>query len=437
MQNSLHTPYFEYWDEAPHDWPKLLGRLVESGSSEIVVPILWGVHEVTPGMRDFSKQSKLRIERMFSAAQTVGATLKILLGFPPHSLAFPHWIPETEDFELVPSVLWRGEPPYFSLLKVPSPRSNQLKRNFFSFIEEVCSIASLYLSPGGPIKEIELDLFPLKFSQNVYRGSDFGSYLERRYGDVAVVNKRFQTLFKTMSSIATPTGSKLIESKRPWLFAFDFLAAREQIVIDYFEEFLNSAIPDNIKKQIKLRSGSGGTQNRVNKSATVYFESTLIEFGQAGGISPLMIGGQLSSIANQAFQWSQIVAESSRAVGMTLLPLSTGSEAPEQRAAMGIVFCGKYLSKKATEMLLKALGDGSLLFFPMGLPQFDENLDSNDFALQKSKQVTRFSGVDWFCSNQGSGRVFFPVQSNVFSSSKTVSDWIKNFEKIDLVSNNG
>ena len=437
MLNSLCTTQLEYWDEAPHDWQKLISQQLQNGRHQIQVPILWGVHETTPGMRDFSKQSKLRIERLFSAAQASGVSIKLILGFPPHPLTFPDWVKETERFEWVPRAIWRGEPPYFSMSKVPSPRSQKLKAHFFSFLEELTSIASLYLSPGGPINEVEFCLHPVQFSQAICDGPEYVNYLQRRYPDVSTFNKRFQTLFKTLSSLATPTGSKLAESKRPWMFAFDYAWVREQIVIEYFRDLLDCKIPENIKKIIKLNTDSPNALNRGNEAAVVYFESTLIQMDQFNGMSPLMIGGQTSPSAVQAFQWAQLVSESCQESGLDLLPLSLQTKTSTSSYTRGMVFCGKYLAKSSCEELQTKLSVGASLFFPMGLPQFDENLESTEFAQVGSKKVLVLGGVEWFCARKGEGQIFFPIQSNAFSCPDLVRDWIKNFGQLELQINNG
>ena len=72
MSLICNRSFFEYWDEAPHDWQRLLQAKADLGDTVITIPILWGVHETSLGIRDFSKQSKLRIEKLLAVAQSVG-----------------------------------------------------------------------------------------------------------------------------------------------------------------------------------------------------------------------------------------------------------------------------------------------------------------------------------------------------------------------------
>lgn len=425
--HNLPTPYFEYWDEAPHDWQSLISQRVEKGESQVIVPILWGVHEPSRGMRDFSKQSKLRIERLFTAAQSAGASIKVVLGLPRHHLSFPSWANEEIEKEWVPNILWEGVPPYFSLTRVPSIQSPKMKEKLSSFLDEISSILSLYLCPGGPIKEVELVLQPLEFAQSIMGDARYLTYLEERYPDILVFNKRFQTHYKSLSSVVAPVGAKFVNSKRPWLSAFDFQWIREKMLNHYFNELLDSAINNSLKNIIKLRRVLNTQNLRFPSDRVVFFESNLVQFESSDLISPLMIQGQTSPATIQAFQWAQMLSEACESCNLEFVSLPSVAGEVDSPHPFAAVFCGKYVSSASGKKLTKKLDDGATLFFPMGVPQYDENLDSLDFVVGGSKKITKLGDVEWFQIPRGAGELFYPAHTGVFSSEETVTRWLANF----------
>ncbi len=430
MPHTLRTSYFEYWDEAPHDWQKLIQERVDQGVAQITVPILWGVHESFPGIRDFSKQSKLRIERFLTLAQSLGVSVRLILGFPSHSQAFPTWVMNESHSEWVPKILWDGTPPYFSLLKVPSPRAQKVKEGFISFFEEVSSIISLYLSPGGPIREIELALQPLELSQSMYEDLNYFKYLEERYPDISVFNKRFQTHYKCLSSVTTSAGAKLIESKRPWLFAYDYQWARAKLVNEYRNEILNSRISDPLKKMIKPFKNSSLEKAPKSKKALVCFERTLIQFESSDLISPLMVQGQLSGSTVVAFQWAQMLAESLRNTSLDFISMPLLEADPVLSHSVMVIICGKYISSKAAKSLQQQLETGGFLFFPLGLPQYDENLDSHEWVLGGSRKTVRMGEIEWFNIQKAKGQIFYPSQISASFSPSNIKCWLRDFSVI-------
>jgi len=435
MQSTSRISFFEYWDESPSDWERLLRDQVALGVSQLSIPILWGIHESAPGIRDFSKQSKLRIEKLLTLAQNVGLSVRLVLGFPAHPQVFPNWAMQEIHREIVPKILWEGEPPYFSVISVPSPKATKIKEGFISFFEEVSAIVSLYLSPGGPIIDAQLFLDPLELSQSISGELGYSKFLERRYPDIDVFNKRFQTHYKNLQAVATPSGAKLIESKRPWLFAYDYRWSRAQWVREYYNELLQSRIPENLKKIIKPKSSGSNESSGHSYKIGVCFESTLIQFENNKVMGPFIVEGLLSSSSVQAFQWANIVQESleKSRVEFVPLPILPGDTLPNYSALT--VMCGKYIPQEACQYLRRQLEQGAQLFFPMGLPQYDENLESLQFFLGGGKTVIELGGFEWFRISKETGSLFYPTQTVSTGSIEGIRSWLREFDQLSQGAN--
>ena len=430
MSLTSRISFFEYWDEAPSDWERLLRDQLALGVTQICVPILWGVHEISPGIRDFSKQSKLRIERLLSLAQTVGLSVRLVLGFPAHPQAFPSWATQESHREIVPKILWDGDPPYFSFISVPSPKAAKIKEGFVSFFEEISAIIALYLSPGGPITEVQLFLEPLELSQSIAGEFGYSKFLEGRYPDINIFNKRFQTHYKNLQAVATPSGAKLIESKRPWLFAYDYRWSRAQWVKEYYNEMIQSRIPESLKNIIKPKTYSFHEDNEQKEQVGVCFESTLIQFEPNKPVGPFIVEGLLSSSCVQAFQWANVVEESleKSSVDFIPLPILPGDTLPNYSALT--VICGRYLPQEACHYLRRQLEKGAKLFFPMGLPQYDENLESLQLFLGIGKTVVKTGKFEWFKVSKENGSIFYPTQTISPDSTDGIRNWLRGFGEL-------
>lgn len=405
------------------------------GVKLVCIPILWGVHETAPGIRDFSKQSKLRIERLLSLAQTVGLSVRLVLGFPAHPQVFPGWALQETHREIVPKILWEGEPPYFSFISVPSPKAPKIKEGFVSFFEEISAIIALYLSPGGPITEVQLFLEPLELSQSIAGELGYSKFLEGRYPDINIFNKRFQTHYKNLQAVATPSGAKLVETKRPWLFAYDYRWSRAQWVKEYYNELVQSRIPESLKKVIKPKTYSSPENIDGKERVGVCFESTLIQFEPNKPMGPFIVEGLLSSSSVQAFQWANIVEESleKSSVDFVPLPILPGETLPNYSALT--VICGKYISQEGCHYLRRQLEQGAKLFFPMGLPQYDENLESLQLFLGVGKTVVKSGEIEWFKISKENGSILYPTQTISPDSIEVVRRWLRGFGQLSQGAN--
>ena len=121
--------------------------------------------------------------------------------------------------------------------------------------------------------------------------------------------------------MATKAGAKLIESKRPWLFAYDYRWSRFRLAEEYLSGLLALKTPEGLQSLILASLKMENLNAQENKKAAVCFESTLIQCDESSGISPFMAEGVLSKSSIQAFQWASVIRESLKDTVVDFIPL--------------------------------------------------------------------------------------------------------------------
>jgi hypothetical protein len=427
MQYNSSKPLFQYWDESPHDWGRLLEEKTRAQTKVIRVPVLWGVHEQVPGIRDFSKQSRFKLEKVLTLAQEHHLQIELILGFPPHPQSFPSWLEGSVVCEKVPGVLWDDSPPYFSMIDVPSPRDPKIRDSYGAFLEEVGSIVSLYIAPDGPITDIFFDLSPLEFSQSLMSAPAYLETLGGRYSDINIFNNRFHTHYKNLAAVISPSGSKIAEAKRPWVFAYDYQWCRKALVEKYFLDLQKLQMPQGFRQVLKMRSVADRSNYQVNDSLALCFESTLVQKGSDEAISPLVLGGQVNHSNAQAFQMAKVTSEICKnlKIKFSLSSQLEGSVEGQLRTHR-VVVTGKYMACGESRILMEHVESGGTIFFPFGLPQLDENLESLGLVAAGIKTPVKILENEWFQVKKGSGYIYFPAKSLVFSRTQDWVLWVKN-----------
>lgn len=427
MQNKSDQSFFQYWDESPNDWGRLLKEKSQTQTKTIKVPVLWGVHEQVPGIRDFSKQSRFKLEKVLTLAQEQSLQIELILGFPPHSLSFPGWLEDSVVLERVPGVLWEDSPPYFSTVEVPSPRDPKIKESYEAFLEEVGSIVSLYIAPDGPVTDIFFDLSPLEFSQSLMSAPAYLETLSRRYPDIDTFNSRFHTHYKSLSAVISSSGSKIAETKRPWVFAYDYQWCRKAMVEKYFLDLQKLQMTQGFRRVFKMRSMADRSGCELQGGLALCFESALVQKGNCEAISPLVLGEQVIHSNAQAFQMAKVTSELCKSLK---LPFFLSSQL-EGLVVAGlrthvIVVTGKYLSSVEGRILMEHVEAGGTIFFPFGLPQFDENLESLGFVAVGMKTPVKILENEWFQVKKGLGHIYFPAKSIAFNRTQDWVRWVEN-----------
>src|SRR5579883_3055349 len=112
---------FNYSDETSGNWSETLQRFVAEGYSGISSYLLWGAHERLRGTRDFSKSSRLRLEKFLKLIGDAGLELELKIGFPALRESHPAWTIGSGFLQTVlPGGIWPSASDPLSLLRAPS-----------------------------------------------------------------------------------------------------------------------------------------------------------------------------------------------------------------------------------------------------------------------------------------------------------------------------
>jgi hypothetical protein len=71
----------------------------------------------------------------------------------------------------------------------------------------------------------------------------------------------------------------------------------------------------------------------------------------------------------------------------------------------------------------------------MGLPQYDENLESLQFFLGGGKTVIELGGFEWFRISKETGSLFYPTQTVSTGSIEGIRSWLREFDQLSQGAN--
>jgi len=358
------TTRFDFALEFPQHWQECLQKIKKEGFIAVTSHLFWGLHESTRGMRDFSKSSKLKVEKFLQLAHSVGLKVDLVFGFMPSRYTFPDWIKSLPGQKaLVPAMEWDGiSGPYFQN-EVPSLENNHVADSFLSFVEEAITFIPLYIDPEGPVRNVFFDAGIYHYNQSITDDGSFSRWLKQRYGEVAVLNSKYQTSFNSFSNAGSKTGFRVLLDKRPWLAAYDYKSARH----DYLSSF--NARVTQLSNQIEIKISSAQVDS-LSKKWNFTFDSVFVEgreslfpfSPEALALPQSVVGFRfLQSIQNAMTEW-----------GFFPMPLWAGDTSANH--ANAVVINGKYLSHAGLNWVRTSLQSGAQLLFPFGIPQFDEEM---------------------------------------------------------------
>lgn len=143
MSQPIRSRVFQYWEDSAANWGERLQRLKADNVDEVHAFIPWGLHESVQGIRDFSKASRLRLEKFLSLSHQAGLTVRLTIGFPPQKESFPSWtLALGESAALVPSSLWKKSSDELALTRLPTIFEEALFVPFLEFVSDVFSLLS-------------------------------------------------------------------------------------------------------------------------------------------------------------------------------------------------------------------------------------------------------------------------------------------------------
>lgn len=405
---------FSYADEPSNRWQELLRDARAAGASTVSVPIYWGAHESLQGTRDFSKSSRLRLERFLQIAQEVGLDASVTIGFPPGRETLPAWTGALPSKTLVPASA--ADRVGLALIPIPSLHSPAFRDAFFGFVDEAFSILSLYRKPEGPVARVLVDFGAYASDFCAMESAGYLRALQSRYPTIQALNSCYTTSFNGFDAVTTRQGLRVLNDRRGWLAAFDYKWCREVALQALRSEIakLPSAAP---LADLFAADESGSSLPSTGSAWGIAFEATLLEVPRRGACFPFAPGGNITELAANAFRLWEYFADHAGRDGrdLTLLPLwraETLSLPP-----LAVVVSGKYLSQAAFHALAEHLEAGGGIFFPLGLPQYDERMGSHPWGPSRDRTFTTLAGVQLSRFTRGAGTVWFASPALPFADS--------------------
>jgi hypothetical protein len=398
-----------------NQWGHRLDEMRTEGRETVRAQIFWGEHERMQGVRDFSKASRLRLEKYLQLAQERNLRVELSVGLPLGGNTFPEWALTFPTKALMFDSVWTGDATSLHLVRIPAIEQSALTDGLVDFIGELFSILGLYRQPEGPLVRVSLDLGVWSASLSLLNSPDFAAALGLRYERIEWLNQIFGTNFRDFKSVATPPALRVLTERRPWLAAFEYkwaLQHAEAVLTKRIGELGEMHGLDDILENnppfgvITPAPVSGDTE--VLMDGTLLGESSL-------GTFPWAPDGYLKGAAVLTFRLGQYLEHHAKSEGVCFRVLPFQHALTLQSKAAAVV-CGKYLSATHRNLLDAFVAAGGQLFFPFGLPQYDERMTHLEWAgpsADRVKQVNFNSNLN--CIPRGPGRIWLPTAPFEFS----------------------
>ncbi len=407
---SAKTPYsvpFHYWEDTSASWPGRLAGLKQEGVDEIHTFIPWGLHETVQGIRDFSKSPKLRLEKFLSLAHEAGLTVRATLGFPARREALPHWSMNLgQNSSLVAAAVWKAGADDLSVTRLPCLHDEHFFGPFLEFVSDVFSLLSLYRFPEGPLVGVTVDWGVYAQDLAASTVPIFASFLQERYPQAGLINIRYHCTFRDFATAASAQGTRVLLEKRPWLAAYDYKFCRERMLEERAQGVLALQSGEPLVDLLSFASGVSHAAPPSDAAWAVVMDPVLLEGdvqGQASLFAPL---GHVNVQATNAFRlWEYLRAHSEKSA-VPLLPLLQDAQSP---APTITAIAGRFLAQALVRTVRNWIDEGTTVYFPFGLPQYDENLATIDWKLGPGRkaQIAATGGAarialgkGWLCFNE-------------------------------------
>lgn len=394
---------FQYWQDSAANWPDRLAALKNSGVDEIHTFIPWGLHESVQGIRDFSKASRLRLEKFLSLAHQVGLTVRATVGFPAMRESFPSWsLSLGESSTLVPDSVW-GRVGDVSVSRLPSIHDEQFFSPFLEFLSDVFALLSLYRFPEGPVVGVEVDWGVYEVDLGLTALPAYPSYLQQRYPQTGLINLRYHCTFRDFATATSSQGTRVLLDKRPWLAAYDYKFCRERMLEERAQGVLalRTAEPlvDLIYFGIEVPPPPPSDSEWAIVVDPVLLEGDASEkaflFAPLGLTNPQAVG---------VFRLWEYLKRQAAKDEVPLLGLKAQQVAP---ARIINVVAGRFLSQSLLMTLKTWAQAGATLYFPFGLPQYDENLSTIEWKQGMSRLPVRPGNGKYVRVGLGEGQICF------------------------------
>lgn len=405
---------FDYLAIASHHWADALAQMKASGARSVKIRIPWGAHENVQGMRDFSRSSRLRLEKVLKTVSDSQLKAEIFFGFSSGKEMIPTWAYATPQKTFAPAQAWDEAQGGFSLVEIPSLFDAELWDSFAEFSEEVVKLSSLYVSPQGPVENIQMDLHVFSLDCEMFSSEEFCQVFQELYPSVESVNAKYNVILKNSAPIISAQSFRVLYKSRSWLASFDYKFCRSHVLARLKEKALALQTSESLegKFEVRLEPPSYG---RARKNL-IAIDSVFLEFSNNAPL-PFFPHGLVSQQSAYAFRVAEYFYENAERFGYDFSPLPLTEERDSGDHRFAVVICGKYLTRASYRYLEKVWMRGGNVFFPFGLPQFDEHMQTFDWLSPGEKGNFKIGDLNLHYSVRGLGKVWSAVPALALAQS--------------------
>ncbi|MBI4404693.1 MAG: beta-galactosidase [Deltaproteobacteria bacterium] len=411
----------DYLNYPSHHWPQLLNEKRSEGWPGVSSHIFWGAHERSPGIYDFSKSPRLRLEKLLRLVQDFGFSAEVTLGFVPNRETFPPWALESSKHAIVPYSFWDPSEKGFLCTELPSLSETCIRRAYLDFLKEVFSLLQLYQHPQGPLKKIDVKLGMYACTLNLTELEDFIDYLTTYYGDFESLNRIYGTGLRHAFSLASSITYQTLLSKRPWIAAFDYKRFRHAWLSKLKKEILFLETVQPLKTIVSFSDGVWEGAN-IQSEWEILIDPVLLE---TDGVSllPFFPSGIPFAPSFRAFRLAEYIRVccANNKVKLTFLPIL--GEEVRWVGSLAAIFTGKYMSRSSFETCHAHVLSGGKIFFPFGIPQYDQGMTLLEWGKSQDRKLEKLGDENLLVQKVGNGIVYCPAEPGKYGFD--LWEWLK------------
>lgn len=375
---------------SPKQWPQTvneLARRVDEGNAR-ALSVAWGDHETLPGVVDFVRSPRLRLEHFLELAAEAGLKLDVTVGIPARRDALPPSSYRASEWTLLPSATFDEDVLGFEAFPAPLHHPETIEA-LAQFVESAKAILDLYREPTGSVVSVSLDLSMFEADAGLGGAPALEVALAKRYGDIARLNGAYRSTFRDFESASSERGIKTLIERRGWLAAFDYFTANRAL--------------------FALVAGAADlplARETVGASA-VFLDPIPVWRCRKGAtwvpFAPFGVATADTVTTVRLYEGFRELVGS-----VSWLPVEEGPQGSAQ--ARFAVVCGTFLARRSAEWVRERAREGSEVLLAGGvLPKFDENLDASPLAFAQPADRVRLAGRDYLRYAVGKGGVWLDV----------------------------
>ena len=374
---------------SPKQWPHAVSELVRrDGAASRVLSIAWGDHETLPGVVDFVRSPRLRLEHFLEIASEAGLKLDVTIGVPARRDALPPSSYRATDWTLLPSATFDEDVLGFEAFPAPLHHPHSIEA-LAEFVKSAKTIVEPYREPSGSVVSLALDLSMFEADAGLGAAPALEVALSKRYGDIARLNAAYRSTFRDFASASSERGFRTLLERRGWLACFDYFSA-------------NRALAGLVAAAAELRP----MPERTVTSAVYLDPIPVWRCRDGASWVPFAPFGVASADTVATARLYESFGELVGRVGWLPVDEKTTGDAPGRFA----VVCGTFLARHSAEWIRKrAQGGAEVLLASGALPKFDENLDASPLAFSHPADRVRLGNKEYLRYAIGTGGVWLDV----------------------------